>query len=442
MTEAETPFISVAILACNDEDHIVRTLDSIKTVADEFVIILDTKSEDRTEALIRAFAESLHDESPLGSYWETEGGRIKLFKCPWTHSFSQARNRAIEHCTGTWIIAMDADEELCAADQTRLVDGLKTAEEMGTDMVQCLLVVNPTYETPTQFDTEFGDFCSIHNRTRIMRNSSGPFYKNRVHEQPNLGGVDLAEWREDFLDVRFFHRGDLTSGKTDYYRALLTLDLMDQPCDPVPAIYLADIHMKDRKQERARQLLEGVDITPLEKGRNRPIASQWHAVMGKVQQVTWAKRKQEMEAEDREMSDLEISLCDEIAKDSIVAFEKAWDLQPMYVAAGIQAAVMRVISQGKPGAEEAAIILSTVLKQDEMNVVAGELLAFVSEFLKNAEGEQDNEVVLALYQQLISKIGVYLQDMSALEHRRNAEANGLDGSIDSVSLERLKTVRA
>jgi len=164
--------------------------------------------------------------------------------------------------------------------------------------------------------------------------------------------------------------------------------------------------------------------------------------MGKVQQVTWAKRKQEMEAEDREMSDLEISLCDEIAKDSIVAFEKAWDLQPMYVAAGIQAAVMRVISQGKPGAEEAAIILSTVLKQDEMNVVAGELLAFVSEFLKNAEGEQDNEVVLALYQQLISKIGVYLQDMSALEHRRNAEANGLDGSIDSVSLERLKTVRA
>tara|TARA_Y100000310_G_scaffold63233_3_gene58566 strand:+ start:5001 stop:6371 length:1371 start_codon:yes stop_codon:yes gene_type:complete len=455
----EAPYISAAILACNDEDHIARTLDSLKGVADEIVVVLDTKSTDRTEELIRNFASSCNltlkpeDELSEDELWDlvhcSEGGELFLskgfilHKRDWTHSFSEARNASLDACRGTWVIVLDADEDICPEDKEKVLPELRAAEEKGLNLLQSPLFVNPTYETPTQHSPEFDGFCSIHFRARVFRREAGIRYINRVHEQPVM--PEGQEPKEDLLDVRFLHRGDQTASKSDYYRALLTLDHVDDPSDVIPAIYLADINLKDRKQERARQLLESIDIKPLAEGRQAPVASKYYATFGKVHQLHWAKRKAEAEAhgqdEGRELSDTEVELLDGIAKDSIICFAYGWKLSPMYFAAGIQAAVMMVISQGDHGVKTGAEIFSGIVEADPENVVASELLAFCTEYIKCTKGEEEADVVVAMYQQLISKLGVYLQELNALEQRSKLQANGLQPNIEPVALEQLKMVR-
>ncbi len=83
--------LSVAIITLNEEANIARTLSSV-AFADE-VIIVDSGSTDRTIEIARAFPN------------------VKVFAEPWK-GFAAQKNSAIEKCTGTWVLSLDADEEL------------------------------------------------------------------------------------------------------------------------------------------------------------------------------------------------------------------------------------------------------------------------------------------------------------------------------------------
>jgi glycosyltransferase involved in cell wall biosynthesis len=82
--------LSVAIITLNEERNLARTLASVQ-LADEIVVI-DSGSTDRT-------LEIAHDFD------------AKVFQEPWK-GFARQKNSAIEKCTGTWILSLDADEEL------------------------------------------------------------------------------------------------------------------------------------------------------------------------------------------------------------------------------------------------------------------------------------------------------------------------------------------
>ena len=82
--------LSVAIITKNEEDNLARTLASVQ-FADE-IIVLDSASTDRTVEIARSFNAKVYDE-------------------PW-QGFSGSKNSAIAKCTGTWILSLDADEEL------------------------------------------------------------------------------------------------------------------------------------------------------------------------------------------------------------------------------------------------------------------------------------------------------------------------------------------
>ena len=84
------PMLSVAIITKNEEANLARTLASVQ-FADE-IIVLDSSSTDRTVEIARSFNAKVYDE-------------------PWK-GFSGSKNSAIEKCTGTWILSLDADEEL------------------------------------------------------------------------------------------------------------------------------------------------------------------------------------------------------------------------------------------------------------------------------------------------------------------------------------------
>jgi glycosyltransferase involved in cell wall biosynthesis len=82
--------LSVAIITYNEEDNLARTLNSVR-FADE-IIVVDSGSTDRTGEI----AESLG---------------AKVFTEPWK-GFAGQKNSAIDKCAGTWVLSLDADEEL------------------------------------------------------------------------------------------------------------------------------------------------------------------------------------------------------------------------------------------------------------------------------------------------------------------------------------------
>jgi glycosyltransferase involved in cell wall biosynthesis len=101
--------LSVVIITYNEERNIGRCLDSVKTIADE-IVVLDSFSTDKTEEICRAKG-------------------AKFFQ----HKFDghiEQKNRAITYATNPFILSLDADEtpdEILLA-EIRRVKAKKTSD--------------------------------------------------------------------------------------------------------------------------------------------------------------------------------------------------------------------------------------------------------------------------------------------------------------------------
>jgi glycosyltransferase involved in cell wall biosynthesis len=83
--------LSVCIITLNEEANIVRTLKSVKDIADEIVIV-DSGSTDATVSLAQSFG-------------------AKVFVEPWK-GFARQKNSTLEKATCDWVLSLDADEEV------------------------------------------------------------------------------------------------------------------------------------------------------------------------------------------------------------------------------------------------------------------------------------------------------------------------------------------
>jgi hypothetical protein len=91
--------ISLGMIVKDEALVIERILSHAKTFCDEMIVV-DTGSTDETVAI----AESLG---------------AKVFHFPWIDDFSAARNEAFSHCTGDWMLWLDADDVIPEADQAK-----------------------------------------------------------------------------------------------------------------------------------------------------------------------------------------------------------------------------------------------------------------------------------------------------------------------------------
>src|ERR1700716_2355641 len=99
--------LSVAIITLNEADNLARTLASVR-FADEIVVV-DSGSTDRTVEIARSFG-------------------AKVFSEDWK-GFALQKNFAIDECSGTWVLSLDADEELTEELQTEIRGMLETDAE-------------------------------------------------------------------------------------------------------------------------------------------------------------------------------------------------------------------------------------------------------------------------------------------------------------------------
>ncbi len=84
--------LSLCMIVKNEQQNLPRCLNSVKDYVDE-IIIIDTGSEDDTVNIALSY-----------------GAKVGHFT--WINDFSAARNYAISQASGTWILMLDADEEL------------------------------------------------------------------------------------------------------------------------------------------------------------------------------------------------------------------------------------------------------------------------------------------------------------------------------------------
>jgi (heptosyl)LPS beta-1,4-glucosyltransferase len=102
--------ISSVTLAKDEEKNISRCILSLQNVVDEIIVVLDDKTLDQTESIVRTFPH------------------VILLKTEW-RGYSQSKQAGLDMTTNDWVLWIDADEEV-TPDLANELKELKTNETL------------------------------------------------------------------------------------------------------------------------------------------------------------------------------------------------------------------------------------------------------------------------------------------------------------------------
>jgi len=191
------PILSLCMIVRNEARDLPRCLASVAGLVSELVVV-DTGSTDDTPAIAEAHGAN-------------------LLRHAWADDFAEARNVALAHVTGEWILHLDADEELDTSSRPRLLSLLQGSPADGFRLrIRSLL--------PPQDPQQFEDDWIV----RLFRRQPDLRYHGRLHEQirpsiERLGGRILD------ADLTILHHGyaqTTAQGADRRYRNLAQLDRM------------------------------------------------------------------------------------------------------------------------------------------------------------------------------------------------------------------------
>lgn len=161
---------SICMIVKNEADILEETLESVKGVGDE-IIIVDTGSTDNTKDIAKKYTDLIFD-----------------FK--WIDDFAAARNASYSYATKDYILFMDADDFLPDEERAKLLQ-LKKNLDMSVDAVSMFTV--------TGVD-EFGNPIFKFRRHRLVKSSNHFKWHGSVHEYLEVGGNILHS------DIYILHR--------------------------------------------------------------------------------------------------------------------------------------------------------------------------------------------------------------------------------------------
>jgi len=245
------PKLSVAMIVKNEAEFLPQCLGSVRSIADE-IVICDTGSTDQTIPVAESFGAFVH-------------------QIPWLGDFAQARNLALAHASGDWILHLDADEVLDppgAAMLRELVD----ADGHGADAIEVTLAnycndirawrwrpVSPGDPMARGFAG-----CIPAPLLRLFRNGRGFEYREPVHENitesvVECGGIVRAE------PVIIHHYGyacqpEKAREKARVYLEIARRKARERPSDPKAWYDLAELALAagfaGEAEDAARQAVE------------------------------------------------------------------------------------------------------------------------------------------------------------------------------------------
>ncbi len=196
------PRLTVCLITKNEEQFLGQCLESVRPIADQ-IVVMDTGSTDWTTTIAARF-------------------NAEVYSCEWTDDFSVARNAALEHARGDWVLVLDADEELRAQDR----DVLKQELQAGGVMAYRLPMLDVGREA------EGRSFVP-----RLFRNAPGLFYVGRIHEQV-FSSVEVRrqEWGLDnkFGKATLIHHGYTQAITQQRSKVERNLRLLEKAVEELP----------------------------------------------------------------------------------------------------------------------------------------------------------------------------------------------------------------
>lgn len=157
--------LSACMIVKNEATLLPRCLESIRSCTDE-IIVVDTGSDDDTVEIARRYGAQVHHFA-------------------WVDDFSAARNESLRHASGDWILYIDADETVDAANAARIREVISRGDIMGVTVRQCIPQQSGNIVT-----AYYSEYCRLFRRHPAIR------FEGTIHEQilpaiERLGGKIL-----------------------------------------------------------------------------------------------------------------------------------------------------------------------------------------------------------------------------------------------------------
>ena len=230
--------LSLSMIVRDEATRIEACLQSVQDFVDEMVVV-DTGSTDETVALAQAC-----------------GARVEHLE--WPGDFAPARNAALEHVKGDWVLVLDADEQL----RTEAIPKLKA------------LMAQPDVLVINLLRHELGAAMAPYsNVSRLFRRHpriqwSKP-YHSMIDESVAALMRDEPQWRiANCAEPALLHDGyrpELLSGtdKAERLRQSMERWLEEQPGDPYACAKLGALEVSEGNRDRGIKLLRhGLETLP------------------------------------------------------------------------------------------------------------------------------------------------------------------------------------
>jgi tetratricopeptide (TPR) repeat protein len=209
--------ISACVIVRDEEKNIGQWLQCVQQIADELVVV-DTGSTDRTVFI-------------------AEQGGARVYHFAWCNDFAAAKNFALEHARGEWIIFLDADEYFPGRVIPRLREHIKMYHPNRRIVGIICRLLNIDKDDKDRFIGSIGQI-------RVFRNMKALRYTGVVHEHlmntsRNGRCLKVAE------DLEIYHTGysqKIIRAKLQRNLALLQDKIASQGEQPEDFLYLADCY--------------------------------------------------------------------------------------------------------------------------------------------------------------------------------------------------------
>jgi len=168
--------LSVTIITLNEADNLARTLASVR-FADEIVVV-DSGSTDRTVEIAKSFGAKVFSEAWKG--------------------FALQKNSAIDKCMGTWVLSLDADEELTAELQAEIRSMLDADEQITPPVDGYWLRLRHVFLGRWMRYGGYYPDMKLRLFRRVTSSGVAHFTDRPVHESVQVAGR-VETMKEDFL---------------------------------------------------------------------------------------------------------------------------------------------------------------------------------------------------------------------------------------------------
>ncbi|MFC5448784.1 tetratricopeptide repeat-containing glycosyltransferase family 2 protein [Paenibacillus aestuarii] len=214
--------VSVCMIVRNEESNLERALNSIPKSYEK--IVIDTGSTDNSKEVARSLGARVYDYT-------------------WIDDFAAARNYSLSQASGTYILVMDADEELSSEIEIQ---------------VEQFVSQYPDAAGTVNILNKIKDEVHKHRMVRFFPNNKTYMFSGIVHETLYQHGQPTGFVSSELTIYHYGYQEELYSNgvKVDRYLNLYNKHLEKDPYDGYMVYQLAKLHYSQKELGRALEALE------------------------------------------------------------------------------------------------------------------------------------------------------------------------------------------